>query len=71
MCFNARFWGAVVPSAAFRLLAGSDVLSTYRFGRLREQHPRSVKRIETALISSLRMRLLGYGLFLSKENRHG
>ncbi|EPX61508.1 hypothetical protein D187_010127 [Cystobacter fuscus DSM 2262] len=39
ICFKTRFWGAVVAPAAFRLLAGSEMLSTYRFGRKREQHP--------------------------------
>jgi len=39
ICFKSRYWGAVVAPAAFRLLAGGDVLSTYRFGRRREQHP--------------------------------
>ena len=39
ICFKTRFWGAVVLPEAFRLLHGAERLSTYRFGRQREQHP--------------------------------
>ena len=32
ICTKARFWKAVVPAAAFRLIQGADRLSDYQFG---------------------------------------
>jgi hypothetical protein len=33
ICAKQRFWKAVVPGSAFRLLSGTDALTEYRFGR--------------------------------------
>ena len=32
MCARSRFWKAIVPVDRFRLVAGSESLTTYRFG---------------------------------------
>jgi len=33
ICTKQRFWKAVVPGSAFRLLRGQEALGEYRFGR--------------------------------------
>jgi hypothetical protein len=33
ICSKQRFWKAVVPGSAFRLLRGQEMLGEYRFGR--------------------------------------
>jgi hypothetical protein len=33
VCGKSRFWKAVIPAAAFRLLSGQEALGEYRFGR--------------------------------------
>jgi hypothetical protein len=38
ICRKARFWPAIVKPAAFRLLAGEERLTTYRFNRGIDQH---------------------------------
>lgn len=38
ICTKMRFWGVQAPSSAFRLLAGADALSTYRFHTMRDGH---------------------------------
>ena len=38
ICSKMRFWAAQVPSTAFRLLAGSEALSEYRFHLKRDGH---------------------------------
>lgn len=37
-CLKVRCWASLVPTAAFRLLAGEGDLSEYRFGARRETH---------------------------------
>ena len=32
ICLKSRFWKAVIPAAAFRLLQGGDMLTEYQFG---------------------------------------
>ena len=32
ICTKSRFWKALVPAAAFRLLKGADAITEYRFG---------------------------------------
>jgi len=39
ICAKARYWPARVAPAAFRLLAGSEALSDYRFGPCIDSHP--------------------------------
>ena len=38
ICTKMRFWAAVVPPARFRLLAGADAVSEYRFHLKRDGH---------------------------------
>jgi hypothetical protein len=38
LCTKQRSWVAIVPSSAFRLLAGSDALSEYRCNTRTEAH---------------------------------
>jgi hypothetical protein len=38
ICTKMRFWAAQVPSAAFRLLAGTEVLREYRYHTRRDAH---------------------------------
>lgn len=38
ICFKARFWAAIVPPAAFRLLTGADDLTLYQFATKRDRH---------------------------------
>jgi len=38
ICTKMRFWAAVVPPARFRLVAGADAVSEYRFHLKRDGH---------------------------------
>ena len=38
ICNKMRFWACVVPSARFRLVAGQDAVSEYRFHLKRDGH---------------------------------
>lgn len=38
ICSKMRFWAAQVPSSAFRLKAGADMLREYRFHTRRDAH---------------------------------
>ena len=38
ICFKTRAWLAAVPAADFRLIAGSENLGDYQFGRKRIHH---------------------------------
>lgn len=37
-CLKIRSWAVLAPAERFKLVAGSDILSTYEFGPRRERH---------------------------------